>query len=293
VHADHLSTPRYLTNAAQQVVWRSSHAAFGAAVVDGNPDGDGNSVEFNFRFPGQYYDSETGLHYNYFRYYDPSTGRYITSDPIGLNGGLNTYGYVGGNPVLRYDSLGLLQSTGLNFDIELEPAVGVKWWKKLRLRLLNSIGRACPECMFGYGLGYFVLGPAYEKAFGNPYDNIGNFSSPVIIKPKLSCDTNYNELDDIPFQLHHYATNKNKNYTPAMQEIAGKYGLDLDGGWNKELMPHLGRHPNLYHDFVLDSMRQIDIKAQGDVNKFLNMYESNVKDPIKQNPNLLNSDGWK
>ena len=52
-------------------------------------------------FAGQYFDAETGMHYNYFRYYDPSTGRYITSDPIGLRGGLNTYLYAEANP-LRY-----------------------------------------------------------------------------------------------------------------------------------------------------------------------------------------------
>jgi RHS repeat-associated protein len=64
-------------------------------------------VTVNLRFPGQYYDQETGLHYNYFRYYDPGTGRYISSDPIGLDGGLNTYAYVYNNPNRYIDSDGL------------------------------------------------------------------------------------------------------------------------------------------------------------------------------------------
>lgn len=70
-------------------------------------DGDGVDFEFNLRFPGQYYDTESGLHYNYFRDYEPGTGRYVQSDPIGLWGGLNTYNYADQNPLLLMDLYGL------------------------------------------------------------------------------------------------------------------------------------------------------------------------------------------
>jgi RHS repeat-associated protein len=69
------------------------------------------SLAFNLRFPGQYYDAETGLHYNYFRDYDASIGRYIQSDPIGPLDGVNTFGYVSANPLASVDLLGLAECT--------------------------------------------------------------------------------------------------------------------------------------------------------------------------------------
>lgn len=100
-HNDHLGTPQIVTNKNGEISWQADYSPFGqvSLVV--------NSVEQNFRFPGQYYDKETNLYYNYYRYYDPSLGRYLTSDPIGLRGGLNTYSYVNGNPLRFIDELGL------------------------------------------------------------------------------------------------------------------------------------------------------------------------------------------
>ena len=82
VHNDHLGTPQTITDQQQKIVWQANYDPFGKATLLIN------TLENNVRFPGQYYDAETGLHYNYFRYYDPEVGRYITSDPIGLAGGL-------------------------------------------------------------------------------------------------------------------------------------------------------------------------------------------------------------
>ena len=108
LHSDHLDTPRLATNASQTVVWKlPPHEPFGTAQAQQDPDQDGIATDIPLRFAGQVFDADTGLHYNYFRDYDPWTGRYIQSDPIGLEGGLNTYGYVLNNPINLIDPLGL------------------------------------------------------------------------------------------------------------------------------------------------------------------------------------------
>jgi RHS repeat-associated protein len=88
-------------------VWRWDSDAFGVGAANLDPDADTNEVNVRLRFPGQYLDEETGLHYNYFRDYDPSTGRYVESDPIGLRAGANTYLYGGANPLSAFDPYGL------------------------------------------------------------------------------------------------------------------------------------------------------------------------------------------
>jgi RHS repeat-associated protein len=108
VYADQVDAAREITNAAGTVVWRADTSEpFGANLPNENPSGLGQFT-YELRFPGQYYDRETGLHYNYFRTYDPLTGRYMESDPIGLEGGVNTFVYVGADPISRADPTGLI-----------------------------------------------------------------------------------------------------------------------------------------------------------------------------------------
>lgn len=77
-----------------------------------------------------------------------------------------------------------------------------------------------------------------------------------------------------PTQEHHYASNKNKTYTPQFEEIRNKYGLELDNEWNKDLFPYQGRHPNAYHDYILNSIRQFDEIVQGNREIFLELFEN-------------------
>jgi RHS repeat-associated protein len=101
-HNDHLGTPQKMTAVNGSVVWTAKYTSFGEADIE-----DGSILENHLRFAGQYYDGETGLHYNYHRYYKISIGKYLTSDPIGLKGGINTYGYVINNPINLVDPKGL------------------------------------------------------------------------------------------------------------------------------------------------------------------------------------------
>jgi RHS repeat-associated protein len=152
-----------LTNGSGAIVWRADYSPYGKAQPSIE------TAENPFRFPGQYYDAETGLHYNYHRYYQPETGRYITPDPIGLAGGINLYGYVGGNAVNKIDVWGLYSFDDLMLDAGNlaagfgdEITVGGTAWIRRQLAVDNAVDK----CSGLYRGGKYA-GDAWWLAFSS------------------------------------------------------------------------------------------------------------------------------
>nr|WP_308613649.1 RHS repeat-associated core domain-containing protein [Massilia mucilaginosa] len=155
-----MATARVITRGSDnKMVWRWDGAnPFGEDQPDENPNRAGNFA-YNLRFPGQYYDRETNLHYNYYRDFDPQTGRYVQSDPIGLAGGINTYGYVLGNPVSYVDPSGLLV-----------PAPGVVTWAGSAAGTTTAAAGASVAAAGAVGVGIGLgFNSAWEHFAGQPF----------------------------------------------------------------------------------------------------------------------------
>ena len=149
VMADHLNTPCRVMHADGTLLWQWPFSAFGetpptiaqrrfaaVAPVEGE-------FEFNLRYPGQYFDKESELHYNGFRTYDPKTGRYTQPDPIGLAGGWNRFNYVGSNALAFSDPNGLAAQAVAPVAMAL-PAVALGYAISPGFRsLVNSTAKQC------------------------------------------------------------------------------------------------------------------------------------------------------
>lgn len=143
LHGDHLDTPQVITDASQAVVWEAHYTPFGKATVVNQ------QIENNLRFTGQYYDSETGLHYNLMRYYEPALGRYLQSDLIGLAGGSSTYTYVSGNPFAYSDSLGLSTDPDPTVGVGFAPWLVGTWVHTIFSGYVTSLGYEANNAFYG------------------------------------------------------------------------------------------------------------------------------------------------
>jgi RHS repeat-associated protein len=175
---DHLGTPQLLLDAQQQVVWSVDQSPFGEVKVEG-------SVEQPLRFPGQYADVETGYSYNYFRDYDPTLGRYIESDPIGLEAGVNTFGYVTGNPVGAFDLYGLAgfgdiwnaMTSGVSYDnvYQARQAAFISTYSRARTSPNYVTGSLVYKEQSPFSFGYRFTTPS-EMVLDGRFRDLDGFS---------------------------------------------------------------------------------------------------------------------
>ncbi len=183
IHADHLGTPRVIADGEGKVVWSWS--------LHDDPFGENAPVSadgyvFHLRFAGQYYDQETGLHYNLQRYYDPMVGRYLTSDPLGLGAGFNTYIYVLGSPLHHVDLLGLETGVAYSSIYKMDGGVPVN----VPVRGPDYVNFQIDIYVLSFSSTYtrygdVFLGKGSNKAYPNPVSRGVSISNGWLLE---SCD---------------------------------------------------------------------------------------------------------
>ena len=144
IEPDALGTPRVVLDpATNRAVWRwdLTGEAFGDSTPNQDPDSDGQAFVFDMRFPGQRYDAATGMNYNYFRDYDPASGRYIESDPLGLEAGSATYAYADLSPTINNDEYGLIAGRIITMGFAKRARLGKAAFRKApKGRIVRAVG---------------------------------------------------------------------------------------------------------------------------------------------------------
>ncbi len=156
-HTDQIGTPLEMTDVDGSIVWQATYKAWGDVETFAV-----NEVELNLRFQGQYFDDETGLHYNTFRYYDAGVGRFVTQDPIGLDGGYNLYKYAP-NALVWVDQLGLTCGSDAKATRE-DESLGYRYKRQANgIWLPNTHSARVPSTFATRHKGAVIHSNAYQK----------------------------------------------------------------------------------------------------------------------------------
>ncbi len=225
------------------------------------------------RFANYKWDAAIGMYDCNARWYDPVMMRFTGRDPVRGDFNeplsLHRYLYCLNDSVNGFDPAGLtaLQIAGATVGAADIYATGLT---------IATIGASIGNDVV-LGLGAIIMQTA-------PLALARGLTNPV--------DTLHDSLKDLPRQIHHFATNKHLYWTPRMNKIVKKYGLSLNGNWNKMELLHRGRHPGNYHSWVFENMKMIDKIACGDADMFIGLFNELVIDPVVSNPMLLRKAGW-
>lgn len=317
IHTDVLGSTVLITDEQGEVVAEYEYDVFGSVI------GKSGLAESNYLFTNQEYDPESELYYYNARYYNTATGRFISRDPVlgkvGDSLTRNGYIYVKNNPLKYTDPTG---EEEMEVCSEFSNSLLDKqlYWEQGEKSFIDKHGT---KILDG---GQFVLDlVGLVPGFGEPADGInaliyeargdhlnaglsagsmipfvgwlgtgGKFVNKAVkygdegatLVKGVSKSTK-----ELPNQIHHVATDKSKKFTPEFKKITDKYNLNLDDDWNKVELPHKGRHPNNYHDFILDSTKTLDKAANGATDMFLKGFNK-IKEQVKNTPEMLRKAFW-
>lgn len=242
-HNDHLGSTLFLIDSSGAPVWSADRQPFGETTVSG-------TIEFPFRLPGQYFDQETGLHYNQQRYYDPETGQYLRPDPFGVKGGYHTYNYAQQNPLIYVDPEG-----ELFFLIPAIPyIVGAISAALTAYEVYDTVdglasGRITKEDL---AAGYLQDKAIQIGVKAIPFVGVG---AALIYKA-----TKKSKVDDIakgPNSLFHYTDDvgldgilTSKKLNPSLKANNPKDARFGDGQYLSDTLPSTRTNAELSHDFI-------------------------------------------